>query len=133
MIHLALVLGSPELQNYVKGDRQMTHRRVKRSQFIFKDQKGCEVLEVTPTQWKQLKEDEVYEGKSIRRNTPRQKKQTLNSSGEATKDQRRPGEVTKDQGRPTETAKVIPDQDEENQPGPQDVRQRQQLLQHQDM
>ena len=78
---------------------------------------------MTPTQWGKLEEDEVYEVKSIRRNRPRQKKQTLNSSGEA----------TKDPGRPAETAKVIPDQDEGNQPGPQDVRHRQQLLQHQDM
>ena len=86
----------------------MTHRRVNRSQFIFKDQKGGEVLEVTPTQCNQLKEDEVYEIKSIRRNRPRQKKQTLNSPGEVTKDQGRPGEVTKDQGRPTETARGNP-------------------------
>ena len=121
MIHLALALGSPELQNRVKKDRQMTHRRVKRGQFIFKDHKGCEVLEVTTTQWKQLKEDEVYE--VIRRSRPRQKKQALNS----------PAEVTKDQGRPMETAKVIPDPDEEKQPGPQDVRQRRQLLQHQEL
>ena len=124
MIHLAFVLDSPELQKLSPlFKRQVTHRRVKRGEFIFKDQKGCEVLEVTPTQWKQLKEGEVYEVKSIRRNRPRQKKQTLNSSGE----------VTKDQGRPMETAKVIPDQDEENQPGLKDVMQRQQLLQHQEL
>ena len=74
MIRLALALGSPGLQNRVKRDRQVTHRRVKRGQFIFKDQKGCEVLEVTPTRWKQLEEDEVYEVNSVRRNRPRQKK-----------------------------------------------------------
>jgi len=101
----------------------VTYRRIRRGEFSFKDPKGCEVLEVTPTQWKQLEEDEVYEVKSIRRNRPRQKKQTLNSSGE----------VTKDQGRPMETAKVIPDQDEENQPGLKDVMQRQQLLQHREI
>jgi hypothetical protein len=61
--------------------------------------------------------------KAIRRNRPRQKKQTLASSGEA----------TKDQGRPMETAKVVPDSDEENQPGLKDVMQRQQLLQHQEL
>ena len=32
-----------------------------------------------------------------------------------------------------ETAKVIPDSDEENQPGLKDVMQRQQLLQHQEL
>ena len=123
-VHLAFVLDSPVLQKLSPlFKRQVTHRRVKRREFIFKDQKGCEVLEVTPTQWKQLKDGEVYEVKSIRRNRPRQKKQTLASSGE----------VTKDQGRPMETAKVIPDSDEENQPGLKDVMQRQQLLQHQEL
>ena len=78
---------------------------------------------MTPTQWKQLREAEVHEVKAIRRNRPRQKKQTLASSGE----------VAKDQGRPMETAKVIPDSDEENQPGLKDVMQRQQLLQHQEL
>ena len=124
MIHLALVSSSPELQKLSPlFERQVTHRRVKRGQFMFKNQKGCGVLEVTPTQWKQLKEGEVYEVNSIQRNRTPQKKQMLNS----------PREVTKDQGRPMETAKVTPDQDEENQPGLKDVMQRQQLLQHQDM
>ena len=41
--------------------------------------------------------------------------------------------MTKDQGRLMETAKVIPGQDEENQPDLKDVMQRQQLLQHQEL
>jgi hypothetical protein len=123
MIHLSFVSDSPELKPSPLFKQQVTYRRVKRGEFIFKDPKAREVHEVTPTQWKQLREGEVYEVKAIRRNRPRQKKQTLASSGE----------VTKDQGRPMETAKVIPDQDEENQPGLKDVMQRQQLLQHQEL
>ena len=121
MLHLALVSSSSESHGLTPlFERQVTHRRVKRGQFRFKNQKGCEVLEVTPTQWKQLKEGEVYEVNSVQRS---RKKQMLSS----------PGEVIKDQGRPMETAKVIPDRDEENQRGLRDVMQRQQLLQHQEI
>ena len=67
MVYLALALGNPGLQDHVKGDRQMIHKRVKRSQFVFKDQNGGEAFEVTPTQWRQLKEDEICEVRPIRR------------------------------------------------------------------
>ena len=90
---------------------------MRRCQFIFKDQSGDEVFEVTPTHWKQLKGGEICEVSTNRRSRDRQEKQTSNPSVDLTNNQGRPMEA--------KVTPVTPDQVEDIQPGPKDVTQKQ--------